>query len=245
MHELIDKYFEKGLDAKEQLAFDELLTSDAYFREEFEFQQNVKATITQHERDNLKQKMNAWDKEDVGQVETPIKSGRKFTLRNFMATAAMLAILVTASYFMFNGKSSPSELYADNYTTLDNVIYSIDRGDGDSSLIKKAFLAYEANEFESAEKLFNSLRVFGNNPDYQLYQAICQLEMKDYASARYMLRQYVKSPNATFIDRGQWYLALANLKLDNASAAKEVLNELQSTSDYKAYDVKRLLKKLK
>ena len=90
MKELIDKYFENTLSNADKIAFENSLTTNQEFREEFEFQNKTQKAIHLNERNELKLTLKQIE---ANQSKSDLKIIKK-TIWPFVA-AAMILILGT------------------------------------------------------------------------------------------------------------------------------------------------------
>lgn len=234
--ELIAKYIRNELNESENNAIQELLDSDPDFKELFEFEVSVQSAI--HNNEYNKQKQFFKDIENKNNTENKTKPKLWYYM------AASIILLVSIGFYWKQYSSSPETLFADYYTTASNTSHPIIRNQNDTDELTKAFIAYENEAYDQAQILFNNLYKTSNNSELLFYEGICYLEMNKTQGAIETFNKH-----QTFQDKlagkSQWYLALAYLKSDEKSKAKNLLEEISSSTSNYYYDkAKDLLSKL-
>ncbi|MVO09477.1 hypothetical protein GOQ30_09940 [Flavobacterium sp. TP390] len=236
MNELIEKYFENNLTSKEQKELEDKLENDAEFRSEFEFYTELKKAVMVSERQKIKNQIQAF--------ETAKKeSSAKFTIRKLLPYAALFAIVFSLVLYFSSNQNSNASLYASHFEPYPNVEISNLRNDSNSSSEKEAFTAYDLGDYKLAQELFG--KIIETEPkDYlYFYNGICLMELNKYDLA---LTQFnaITDANSKYYEKGIWFKALANLKLNKVTTTKELLNELVTNYSFKKTEATTLLSKL-
>ena len=148
-NKLIGKFFNDTLSDKESALFNKLLQEDPEFKEEFQFQKDLKKALQLNKRESLKATLQGFEK-DLKKKE------KLFTIRIWLAAASVIILLGIGS-LIFNtyGRNDPHQLYAEYFEPYRNIVHPVERGENDKSLEKIAFQAYENGEFYKALNLFN------------------------------------------------------------------------------------------
>lgn len=232
---LITSYFENSQTEEERLLMEELLKSDAEFLEEFTFRKNLKLAFQRNQRIELKEKLRIHESQK--QVKPTIQLNWKYV-------AAAILILGFGTYFMMNSLQNSEDLYSQYYETYPNLVAPVVRGDNqDANLETKAFQAYENKEFKQAVALFSDLYKT-NQKEYALfYQAMSYLEIEGQTQEAVSLLKNTDW-SKEFKEKSLWYLALAQLKIQNTEEAKKSLQSLQDLGNYRQDQVKQLLDQL-
>lgn len=113
--------------------------------------------------------------------------------------------------------------------------------------LKKAMQAYNAEQYKDATKFFeqhfraNPLLLNGSK--IKLYMGISQLGAEEYTKAELSFESLAHRKDYEFLDAANWYLALAEIKLEKTEEAKA---HLQVILESKAFgeQAKRLLQQL-
>ncbi|MCW5516891.1 tetratricopeptide repeat protein [Muriicola sp. Z0-33] len=236
--ELINKYFLEELSSKELEQFQVLLEEDAEFKEQFQFEKEVRKVIVSKERSKLKSKLQELEEE----LEPP-EAIRRFPWRP-LSIAASIMVLIGLGWFMLKpDRTDLQGLYSSNYDIYPNTVFTITRGDSINTLERRAFVAYESGEFEKAINLFEELSVPDKKDylDFYLGQSFLQLEKTDKAAQSFLLA--IKS-NSEFVSESRWYLALTYLKMEDTIKAKLTLEELIEAGDFRKEAAEQLLSEL-
>lgn len=240
--ELTEKYFLGDLTAEESEQFHALLEENEAFKEQFEFEKSVRKVVRTAEKAKLKNKLQEWE-QDLQQ-----SAGPKWFNRPAWRIAASIAVLISVGlyfYYASNFTTDTGALYALHYEKYPNTVYTITRGDAqEESMERRAFTAYEANDYSSAIQLFTSLKAEKQEVYIDFYLAQSYLEDNQIEKAIASFKEVI-AHNADFAGEARWYLALAYLKNEEKEKAMQQLEDIASGNDYKQEESGELLEKLK
>jgi tetratricopeptide (TPR) repeat protein len=233
---LINNYFENSLTADEQLEFNKRLKNDVSFNEQLLFEKQVRAAIHIEERKALKQKLQVYEQQ-------------LFTTTNYKKWWLMAAsiFVIFATYFIYQRSiSSTQKIFASYYQAYPNTIAPIVRG----SIIKDslqfaAFEMYEAKNYTQALPLFNQLIDKAKNEKYNIYIAICQIELNNLSAALNTLNLLQQETNEEIQASFLWYTAMIYVKQNNTKNAIVYLQKLTTFNnafDQQAIDVLEKIK---
>lgn len=232
-HELIDKYLTNSLNEEEQKVFDELMAGNDEFREEVRLIENLQK-VAEVEDDAAARELIA---EFEGAFQ-PKRFNRKIWL-----VAASIAVLIAITY-IFTGQPVDSQLlFAENFEPYRNVVHPIVRGNEQADLKTEAFKAYEKKAYKRALELFDRLHKDTGEPYYLFYKANALLALNRPEEAITTFKDHLKTQD-TLVQKTPWYLAMAYLKLEDMSMAKETLEKVVSQDSYNAKKARMLLDKL-
>jgi len=236
---LLSKYFEGSLSAKEQTSFETYLEEDEGFRLQFELEKDVQMAVRDTERDALKKKLQDFES------ERSVPSATKNLFWTPLRIAASIAILFGASWFVFNSDIfAPTDLYASNYEKYPNTAYTITRGDtSDTSLERKAFEAYERDDFGKAITYLIDLKGKTGLDYVDFYLGQAYLANGDAKKAAVVFEK-ISTVNSDFRAEALWYNALAQLKLKENFKAITILETLVAEGSFKKEKAENLLKNL-
>ncbi|WP_299681925.1 hypothetical protein [uncultured Tenacibaculum sp.] len=236
---LIDKYFQNMLSTKEETIFNELLITDNEFAREFKFQKDVKVSLEILERRSLKKYLQEIENTHFYKEKTNF-----FYLKLIASITLLFAIVNSSELFNFN-KTDHKRLYASYFTTFDNVIYVMNRGEDEDNLKKEAFLAYENKEFNVAVFMLSNAYEETQESDLLLYLGISLLASDQYEKGQSILLKYLQL-NSKYKVQAQWYIALSYLALNKTVESKKYLQQIAIGSHkFKKQEVELLLKKMK
>lgn len=239
--ELLYKFFSNQLTEEQKKTFHQLLETDVEFKAQFEFENDLKHVIKKSKNENLKQKLVGFEKEINAKDKN---KPSKWTFRNW-SIAASIALLVGMGWIAYNTFSGPdyNELYATNFEAYPNTVYTITRSDGDQSLERDAFAAYEASNYEKAVTAFLDLKNKGGSTHADFYLAQSYLYVGKDQEAIEALKRAILN-DMEFRAEAHWYLALAYLKSKDKVKAMATLKDLIENFDYNKERAQTLLKAL-
>ncbi|WP_299891991.1 tetratricopeptide repeat protein [uncultured Lacinutrix sp.] len=237
--DLLYGFFSNSLTETEEKQLFELLKTDANFKKQFEFENNLKQVIKHDESIKLKEKLKAFEAEIAPTNEQKNKSGFNWRI------AASIVILLGASWFGYQSFFGVNygDLYEANYQEYPNTEFAITRSDTVNSLERKAFVAYEAQDYESAVKLFENLPSNLQKPYINFYKAQAYLKIDSIDKAK-TLFSFIINENTQFVAESHWYMAMIALKEKDKDKAKKYLRVLTENYDYNKAKAEMLLKKL-
>lgn len=239
--ELLYRFFSNQLTVEQEKMFEQLLETDVEFKAQFEFENDLKRVINKNQNENLKQKLVGFEKD----IDSSKKSSNSKSSFKFWSIAASIAVIMGLGYIVYNSFSGPdyNELYAANYEAYPNTVYTITRSDGDQSLERDAFAAYEANDHEKAITAFLDLKNKGGSTHADFYLAQSYLYLGNDKEAIEALNRAILN-DMQFKAEAHWYLSLAYLKSKDKVKAKATLKNLIENFDYNSDRAQTLLKAL-
>ncbi|RZS99002.1 tetratricopeptide repeat protein [Aquimarina brevivitae] len=237
--QLLDKYVRGTITEEEQILLDELIQINANLKEEIEFRTAVRDVAGLEDRTQLKSVLQATEQKLIGHQTKVIPIYKK---RSFWAAAASLLILFGVSLYMLLNPFAvdPEALYAANFEPYKNVVYPMVRSEQQLSDEKKAFSAYENENYTDALQQFETLYQNTSAPYLLLYQANCHMALSDTKKAIPLLEKFITLDSPLLI-RGKWYLALAYLKENNKAKSSVLLTEIVADGSYKKTTATKLL----
>lgn len=240
---LLYNYFSNQLTAEEQRQFDELLKTDANFKEQFDFEKNLKQVIREKESDNLKAKLAGFEKE-IGNT-VPVRKLPSTNYRKW-AMAASIALLLGLGWLGYNNFSGTNYegLYNDNFQDYPNTVYAITRSaETDSSLERAAYVAYETNDNTKAIELFTELKETSDSENISFYLAQSYLKNNQLGEAISLFNEVVEE-RGEFAPQALWYISLSYIKDKQKENAIESLKSLIADGRYKKTEAESLLDEL-
>jgi tetratricopeptide (TPR) repeat protein len=234
---LLDAFFSGRLDDTGRKRFDEYLEEDAAFREEYEFQTEIKKAL-QH------QDIAAF-RDQLHSIEAKLSAGKpnRNALWIWMSAAVVLLIASVLLYISGKDVSTKQDLYAQYFRPQANIHYPITRNARDASLEYQAYLAYETENWALAANLLDSAMSTVQRPELAFYLANAFMAENRYDDAIPLLEDYRNSGDE-YADRASWYLALSHLALGENDSAKSYLVEVVRTQSYPHELASELLAKM-
>lgn len=237
--DLLYRFFSNSLTAAEEKQLYELLETDADFKTQFELENNLKRAIVHQENTDLKAKLKNFEKEI--QLKETKKNPSFFNWR----IAASIVVLLGASWFGYQSFFSInySALYDANYQEYPNTAFAITRSDTINSLERKAFFAYEAQDYETAAKILESLPIRLQKPYHNFYIAQAYLKNETIQKAKTLFKNVI-AQDINFAAESHWYLAMIALKEKDKEEAIKNLKIVTENYSYNKAKAEALLKKL-
>lgn len=234
--QLLYNYFTNSLTEEQEKQFKELLEKDTEFKSEFEFEYNLKRVAKEKRQADLKAKLRNFES-GLNTEEKEEKSSF-----NYLKIAASVVLLITASWLGYQSFFSLdyNDLYADNFKTYPNTVFTITRSDSLNSLEREAFVAYESHDYKLALEKFKQAK---QQNYFTFYEAQCYLRLNKFNEAINKFNLIIKQ-NEEFVPESYWYAALAYLKQQNKEKVIHYLNKLVSDFNYKKEETKQLLEDL-
>lgn len=239
--QLLENYFSHRLTPEQEVLFHDLLERDADFKEQFNFEQDLKRIIKAKENKNLKADLNRFES-DIRQ-KSPAGSKGGYQTWAIAASVIVLVGLGWLGYTNFMG-TNYGELYKDNFQEYPNTVYTISRGDTVESLEREAFAAYESGNFQTALNNFDKILPSDQKPYLDFYRALSYLQLNKTEEAKKLFIKSIKNDGA-FVPESHWYLALAYLKEKDKENAILQLQELTLHYDFNKEKANALLRELK
>ena len=241
---LIQDFLNGRLNEQELAEFDALYKTDAGFREEVEFQKDLKASFSSVKRDELKTKLQGFEEElkSKGKVRHLKTDKPTSSYKKWLAAACILVIVGIGLMYFFD-KPTANEIYFAHFKTYENVVNPITRGETGKNLADSSFISYEKGEYKKAAEGFAQLFSETGKSYYLLYEANAYLAYEKPEKAIPLLEKQL-SYQDEFSEKSKWYLALAYLKTGEIEKAKTLFEEIKVAGSYKAEEAGEIIKDL-
>ena len=233
---LLYHYFSNSLTSAQKEEFQILLQTDEEFKEQFEFENNLKSVAKENRHQGLKSKLNNFE----ANINT--KKITKNASFSYLKIAASVVVLVTAGWFAYQNifKVDYTNIYNENYKTYPNTVYAITRSDTINSLEREAFVAYDGGYYNLAIEKFNKAKA----KDYfEFYKAQSYIQLEQYDKAKVSFKKVVEK-NGQFVPEAYWYMALISIKQKDKTTAIYYLNQLNHNFNYKKDETRQLIERL-
>lgn len=212
--QLIEAYFAQTLTSDQQKRLDWLLKHDRAFSDAFTFEKEVRDAIVYNERQNIKDRFRALDKQEIKPI-------RKLTA--WWYAAASIVVLIGAVWFFENRQehTTTDKLYAQYMEPYPNMVAPKVRGDIPADkMMAEALALYDKQAYSEASVLLKQL--YEEHPDDEItfYLAICHLMLQESNESiqLFVSRSWEKSMyfSPTVIN---WYLGMAFLQQNDREQA--------------------------
>jgi hypothetical protein len=220
---ILDDYFNGLLSETEQEVVRQRVATDPAFAAAFDLRERMEQWVS---TEPLRQKVQVLttglgDEFFVAeQEETPLQVVKKpnLWLRRALLAAATVALLVVAWQVM----QPKQDLYAAYAQHTTPELTTRGTSEEDKATAERAF---EQKAYDQALAAFQTLRRTDDQPLYQLYEAICLIELRRSVEARLLLEP-ISNGSSAFRGEAQWYEALSYLRENNRDAAGAALSRI-------------------
>jgi tetratricopeptide (TPR) repeat protein len=113
-----------------------------------------------------------------------------------------------------------------------------------NSLLNQAFKAYKNEEFSKALGLFQQVLNQREDVAARMYSGISYIEIDKYHKANKSFRKVVNNEDNLFVDQAKWYMSICYVRIGDLSKAKNLLRDLQTTSQHYSSKSKEVIEKL-
>jgi len=235
--DLLYHYFSNSLTEAQTVEFNSRLENDTEFKAQFEFENNLKQAIKHQTNSDLKTKLKIFE-DDIKATES-LKKASGFNWR----IAASIVFLLGASWFRYNALFGVdyNDLYASNFEEYPNTEFAITRSDTIDTVERKAFVAYEAGDYEAAILNFENIETEDKKAYHNFYKAQALLKTDKIENAKAIFKSIV-SKKEQFTAESIWYLALIALKEENKIDVTTLLIDLIENYNYNTSKAEALLK---
>lgn len=239
--ELIEKYIDGNLSAKESKSVEQLIAKDKVFAKEYKLRYEVNEAIMQKDIMTLRENLNNVYN---GQHQSPPSVVRQLFIKNWHLVAASVTILIiVGSFLLSNLNNSSSEQIFEKYYSSENAIF-MTRSDAtvlDDNL-NDALEKFQNKEYADA---INLLTINETNVVAKYYLGLSYMETDQFVKAKASFQNILDSPDNLFIEQAKWYKGLCLLKLDETEAATELFTSILSDDSLYNEDVTNILRMLK
>ncbi len=235
----IERYLKRQLKGKELDDFTNRLKTNAEFAQEVALQKDMYEGIKLYALEKEKALLNEFDEQyqKIG-VKTSL-SKRVFQKKYFVA--ASISILLASSLLIFtihNSQGIDSEkLYIENFIPASSPKVGYQKSTNQPENLEmaavKAFEHYSNEQYQEAAEYFEyNLNIIPEDVISLYYLGNCYLMEDKVSKAISTFQQIINKEENVYTDESFWYLALANLKKNDLTKARNYLKKvIANTSD--------------
>lgn len=230
-----ENYLNNDMPSEEKIIFEERLTSDNEFRENFElYKETTQFLSTKFSTETIDFKENLKSVSKDYFAENTKSKPKVIAFRPFYFAIAASVTIAFGAWFMM--QQNPS--YSD-YNQHETAIF-MERSDADSN-VKNAQDFFNNKEYQKAVASFEKIENL-TNTEMQYFYGISLIEVNDFVKGELFLNK-IKDGNSIYKDKATWNLALSKLKQKKYEDCKKFLKEIPADAeDYSK--AQELLKKL-
>ncbi len=248
---LIESYYRGDICDADQLLFDALLKEDSTFSEEVTSYETIFRGFESLHLEKLQEQLFSFEqkyKEKVSKAPVEpetIRAAVVRPIRSYYYAAAAVAVLVFAVFGYNQMNSSPFEnnFVADGSIAIH--LSSMRAGDQTLSpveiLTRDAYAAYQEQNYDNTIKILSLYQ--DDYPeiaskDYQSFLVLGVAFLANGAAndAKLNFNKILEAKDSSNKLSAQWYLSLAEIKLNNFDAAQSILEDLSNCEDSKLKD---------
>jgi TolA-binding protein len=230
---LIERYFDNELSPEEIAQVAKLNETEVDFQKEFELFEKANEAIKLLTLSDLK--------EDIKVLrEKQTENTPRFRSLSWIKVAASILLLAVVGVGFYAQQFSNESIYDSSYVPADDYITNMD---AEMSAMEKALELYNKKDFSAAIDAFAEIK--NTNPENQvakfyLGQSLLQAGQDEQAI------KTLSQVSGDYHPEALWYVALAQLKMDNEAAALQSLERIISENKDEAFVIKaeRLKRKL-
>ncbi len=220
--QLIEDYLTERLNDRDRIKFEERLKNDDTFRKEFEFQKNIEVVLGDQQKNKLFDTVQTVENQYFKKKEPKI-----LKIKRYLPYAAMIIAVLSLLAIGFNSmnKSTPDQLFAEYYAPYETYSKTRSTEKQTTSTFEDGLQFYELKQYDKALGVFDKLNTNDSTPAISFYSGICHLELNNHKKAITLLTPVANQQN-NFRMQASWYLAMANLKNNKPTKAKQLLEDL-------------------
>lgn len=238
-NDLITKYLTGTLNASDEALLKSKLNNED-FRAELETQAELLDALEVAEEDLIRDELLKADSTGTATTTSssarpPAKQGKLLYI--LLGGLLALSIFGVLKHFLEKAPASDpiqmAEMYATPYPPRD--VYRSVVEDKESDVqVKDAMKAYTKKQYDEALELFK--KVSPQTEEIEMYTVNCLIAKKEYAAAKVLIPNLLKSPYQDLAQNAEWYLAICELGLKNVSVAKQHLQTIKANPSHSFRD---------
>lgn len=248
-------YFQDNSEKNDQI--EQRVSSDEVFQTEFDFDRNLMEGIDLLGDRNLQDSIKAVHKKmkqtgaldtekeaKVVQLNPKTTRRRLFNTRNIAIAASLLLLITIGLYFLIPSTGpNPDLLYANNFNIdedrLESELEQLSlTGFAAAEKVRKESLTLALEQFQNQEYQAASTALATHISNYpedetaQFYYGLTAMQNNNFEAALERLQPLADSSTSTYQTAAQWYQALSYLKLGDTNEAIDLIEQLESTTQY-------------
>lgn len=231
-NEIMDAYLQGQLSSEERRAFEERLDQDLEFRNTFEWHQKMSNAIQEIEF-----------RQTLAQLQSSSQQKKEAKIRSWKPLLGIAAAVVFLIGFFW-------VIYLNQEPSLQKHLAQVELDPGLPTLLGtsqevafgEGMNAYKLQDFEMAKTYWSPLLIAQPSNDTLLfYLAQVDLGTGQNKAAQEKLEQIKAQKESLFLEKANWYLAIAALRLDEPTTAIELLQQIVDQEEEKREEALELL----
>ena len=231
--ERIEAYVLGSMSLDERALFDQELAHEPTLRAEMELQRENTLAI---ELGGMERMLRS-----VGAEHAGTSSVRGSDWSRYLKYAAVIALVLSGTFWVSTRPSRSERLFADNFTADPGLPVAMSATN--DLAFQDAMVAYKLGDYaEARSKWSEQLQAAPANATLRFYIASAALAMDDQTAAVPLFESIAADPASAFHTKAQWYLFLAYVKAGDIAKAKALPIDDDPTYGERARVIKAELK---
>jgi hypothetical protein len=221
----IARYAEDDMTAEERQEFEQALSTDTALQQQLAMYRDVHGSLQQHfhkdaQQSQLEDTLQQMRGEFFSKASTPAKV---IPMKRYLRYAIGAAAVLLVAIFLWN-PFQPGDLFG-KYAHLDMINPAV-RGENTDSLLQQAAIAFNKEDFATAEKNLDQVRRVKPDDSFtNFYYGVSLLQNGKLAQSRVVLSALANGESA-FKYEATYYQALTWLKEGNKETCREWLQKI-------------------
>ncbi|MEM9822217.1 MAG: tetratricopeptide repeat protein [Bacteroidota bacterium] len=221
--EKLDQYVLGRMNEAEKADFTKALDQDSSLAEALDLHHQMAQGIKIHARADFRKKLQGFQQQWNTQNEPKVIPLYR-RIATWASAAAVLLLLVTATFWMTSAPMSNQDIYSSVYEAYPSMFSSRDAVAGD---LPRANEFYQNGQFDQALVIFDQLlEAEPEDARLLLMGGVCLLELDQSEKALTYFQKIIQLKDIYLSDQATWYAALSYLKQDQSAAAIPLLEQL-------------------
>lgn len=241
LFETMENYINGRMTAEEQQSFEREMSSNPELREEVEMHRKLVSSI---ETESVRQMLEQIHEENFSENEAPVVPMRSRSRYFPLAIAASVALLILAGWWVFSLQSSqPEALYAAYFSPAEGLPTTL--GYTDNAQFAEGMISYKLGDYAEALDYWQPLlSADPANDTLNYFSGLAYLAGEQPEQAITYLDKVVENETSDYQTDARWYLALAYLKNEQTSEARNLLQALAEEDSPYREESREILEKM-
>lgn len=226
--DIIERYIRKELTQSEKDAFEDQLKTDPLLKREVELHSEIHKAVGNPSRQAFLRTLKDAEKEYFA-AQHLTGNKKRFVIWSIAASITLL-LAAAVTFYTFNSKSSPQELFAQNfkhYPIPENFRSETDLYKDNT--LKTALDFYNEKKYQEALPYFSKAwQKSRGNMMIVFTRGVSYLATGETTQAIGDFTAVISHQNNMFVNQAKWYLALTYLRIGDTSSSSKLLKELET-----------------
>jgi len=237
----IEQYRFGPMSESERVKFEQDLIENPKLNHEFQLDIEIEDSLKQYDIIDLRRKLFKAMNEEKLKVKVPVS--KSYHSKWYMVAASItFLVLLGGAFHLMNPVKYTNNTLFEMYYSGENA-HSLTRSAGNTN--DEAMTKYREGDFNSALVLFNEiLDKDPSNIYVRYYTGLASIETKQNEKAITEFKYIIDQKNNLFVENAQWYLALTYLRNNQMTDAKDLLVQINNSSNPHNKEAAQILKRI-